>query len=145
MRILSLGDVHGRDRWMFHTHGSPYDFNLWKTTVENGVPGDCDFWDDHPYMEYDKIIFVGDYADSHDLKNETILENLRNIVFFKKAVPNRVELLIGNHDIQYFIPNEICSGYRGEMEHDLKEIYTDKEAGFKLAHYEEGDDGQKWL
>ncbi len=144
-KILSLGDVHGRDRWMFHTHGSPYEFNLWKTSVEHGAPGDDDFWDNLPFMEYDKIIFVGDYADSYDLKNETILENLRNLVFFKKAVPDRVELLIGNHDVQYFVEDEICSGYRGEMWHDLNQIYNDREVGFKLAHFETGEDGQGWL
>jgi len=144
-KILSLGDVHGRDKWMFHTHGSPYEFEWWKVAVENGAPGDDDYWKDHPYMEYDKIIFVGDYADSYDLKNEVILNNLKNIVFFKKMVPNRVELLIGNHDIQYFIENEICSGYRTEMKADLCDIYNDKKAGFKLAHYEVGDDGQQWL
>lgn len=144
-KVLSLGDVHGRDRWMFHTHGSPYEFNLWKTTIENGAPGDDDFWNDLPFMEYDKIIFVGDYVDSYDLKNQSILENLRNIVFFKKAVPNRVELLIGNHDVQYFVENEICSGFRGEMKHDLNQIYLDREAGFKLAHFETGTDEKEWL
>ena len=144
-KILSLGDIHGRDKWMFHTHGSPYEFDLWKVAVENGAPGDDTFWNDLPYMEYDKIIFVGDYADSYDLKNETILNNLRNIVFFKKMVPNRVELLIGNHDVQYFVKNQICSGFRAEMEADLCDIYNDKEADFKLAHYEVGDDGQQWL
>ncbi len=44
MKVLILGDVHGRDRWIFHTHGSPYEFNYWMNTIENVVPaGDEEF------------------------------------------------------------------------------------------------------
>lgn len=144
-KILTLGDVHGRDRWMFHTHGSPYEFDFWKEAVENGAPGDDDFWQDYPYMEFDKIIFIGDYVDSYDLNNEAILKNLKNIAFFKKMVPNKVVLLVGNHDIQYFIHNQICSGYRGEMLHDLNDIFKDKELDLKLAHLEKDENGKKYL
>jgi hypothetical protein len=74
-KILTLGDVHGRDKWMFHTHGSPYEFNHWMTMVENGVPADAEeFWEEMPYTEYDQIIFVGDYVDSFDISNVTILK-----------------------------------------------------------------------
>lgn len=145
MKILSLGDIHGRDKWMFHTHGSPYEFNYWKTSVENGAPGDDEFWKDLPYMQYDKIVFVGDYTDSYDLSNEIILNTLRNIMFFKKNVPNRVVLLLGNHDIQYLVNGEICSGYRGELLADLKELLSDKDCEFKIAHQETGEDGKTWL
>jgi hypothetical protein len=136
-KILTLGDIHGRDRWKFFTHGSPYEFTHWKTAVENGAPGYDDFWNDLPYMSYEKIIFVGDYVDAFKLGNQTILENLQDIIFFKKALGDRVILLLGNHDIQYFVPNNICSGYRGEMEFDLRNIFTDKEADFRICHFEE--------
>ena len=145
MKILTIGDVHGRDKWMFQTHGSPYEFNLWKTSVENGAPANDDLWSDCPYMGFDKIIFVGDYVDSYDLKNETILNNLRDIVFFKKALPDKVILLVGNHDIQYFIQFQVCSGFRGEMLHDLSDIFNDKELGLKLAHLEKDNNGKKYL
>ena len=145
MKILSLGDIHGRDKWMFHTHGSPYEFNLWKISVENGAPGDCEFWNDMPYMEYDKIIFVGDYSDSYDLSNETILSNLRNIIFFKKNLPNKVVLLLGNHDVQYLVHGQICSGFRSEMNLDLNQLLSDKECDFKIAHQEIDNEGKTWL
>lgn len=144
-KILTIGDVHGRDKWMFHTHGSPYEFNFWKEAVENGSIGDDNFWSDYPYAEFDKIIFIGDYVDSFDLKNETILYNLKNIAFFKKAVPDKVVLLFGNHDIQYFIQNQICSGYRGEMTYDLNEIFNDAELEFRIAHLEKDQEGNKYL
>ena len=103
-KILTLGDIHGRDKWMFHTHGSPHEFNHWMTMVENGVPADAEeFWNEMPYTQYDQIVFVGDYVDSYDLSNVLILDNLKKILLFKKALPDKVVLLLGNHDIQYFV------------------------------------------
>jgi hypothetical protein len=146
MKILSLGDVHGRDSWMFQTHGSSYEYNLWKTAVEHGAdPLNYEFWQEHDYTKYDKIIFVGDYVDSYDKSNEVILKNLQEIIYFKKALGDRVVLLLGNHDIQYIVPNEICSGFRGEMQYDLKEIFENNIHLFKIAHLEKGADGSKWL
>lgn len=144
-KILSIGDVHGRDTWMWDTHGSSYDFNSWKIAVENGAPGDDPFWNELPFREYDKIIFIGDYVDSFDLPDDTILRNLQNIIFFKKAAPERVVLLLGNHDIQYFIKGQICSGHRPSMHPILTHIFADKECDFKLAHFEKGEKGDKWL
>jgi hypothetical protein len=146
MKVLTLGDVHGRDRWMFHTHESPYEFNHWMTLVENGVPADEEeFFKEMPYMKYDKIVFVGDYVDSFDVSNVVILDNLKKILFFKKALPDKVVLLLGNHDIQYFVPNEICSGYRAEMKPDLYQLFTDNKDLFKAAHLEEDNTGVKYL
>jgi len=146
MRILTIGDVHGRDKWMFHTHGSPYEFNHWMTMVENGVPADNEeFWKEMPYTNFDKIVFVGDYVDSFNIDNVTILDNLKKILFFKKALPDKVVLLLGNHDIQYFVPNEICSGYRGEMRADLYELFTTNKDLFKVAHLEKDNEGNKYL
>lgn len=145
--IASLGDIHGRDRWMFHTHGSPYEFQSWRISVENGAPGNDEFWKDLPYMKYDKIIFVGDYTDSFNLSNPTILKNLQDIIFFKKVMPNKVVLLLGNHDIQYLVKNEICSGYRSDMSIDLQELLSDKDAAgnYKLIDkvtLEEAEEGE---
>ena len=146
MKILSLGDVHGRDSWMFHTHGSHYEYNLWKTAIDEGAdPQDYNFWKEYDYTTYDKIVFVGDYVDSYDMSNEVILKNLQEIIYFKKALGDRVVLLLGNHDIQYIVPNEICSGFRGEMQYDLKEIFENNIHLFKIAHLEKGADGSKWL
>ena len=145
-KILTIGDVHGRDRWMFHTHGSPYEFNHWMTMIENGVPADDkEFWAEMSYINYDQIVFVGDYVDSYDLNNVIILDNLKKILFFKKALPDKVVLLLGNHDIQYFVPNEICSGYRAEMKPDLYQIFTENKDLFKVAHLEKDNTGVKYL
>ena len=141
MKVLSLGDIHGRDKWMFHTHGSPYEFNLWKISVENGAPADDEFWNEFPYMEYDKIVFVGDYVDSFELGNKVILRNLENIIFFKRMLPDKVVLLLGNHDVQYIVQNEICSGYRSEMRPDLANLFNDNKDIFQLAYQVNSEKG----
>jgi hypothetical protein len=146
MKILSIGDIHGRDLWKFYTHGSSYEYNHWRTSVEAGAdPTDYEFWKEYTYAQVDKIIFVGDYCDSFDKTGEQILENLKEIILFKKALGDKVVLLLGNHDIQYMVPNEICSGYRGEMKFDLEQLFKENIDLFKIAHEEVGEDGSKWL
>jgi hypothetical protein len=146
MMILSIGDIHGRDAWKFLTHGSSYEYNLWRTAVDAGAPADdYDFWKECPYTKFDKIIFVGDYVDSFTVKNVIIKQNLEDIIHFKKALGDKVVLLIGNHDVQYMVPNQICSGYRPEMRYDLEFLFTKNMDLFKMAHEEESESGEKWL
>lgn len=141
MKILTIGDVHGRDDWKFLTHGSPRDYDSWRTSVDAGASTD----DVLPYVNFDKIIFIGDYADSFDLSNIIIKKNLEDIVHFKKCLGDRVVLLLGNHDVQYIVHNQGCSGYRSAMRHDLYQIFSENSGFFKVAHEEEGEDGSNWL
>lgn len=107
MKIVVIGDIHGRDFWK----------NL---NVDN----------------YDKIIFVGDYTDSYVFPNPTILKNLLEIVQLKKDNPDKVELLLGNHDIQYAFPHErsfITDGLRPEAIHDLYSIFNNSRDLFNVA------------
>jgi hypothetical protein len=46
-------------------------------------------------------------------------------------------LLIGNHDVSYIVPHQICSGYRPEMKHDFEDIYRKNDDCFQLAFYHE--------
>lgn len=74
MKILVLGDIHGRLVWM--------------DIVEKENP--------------DKIIFLGDYVSTHDdISAEQQLANLEDILNYKKSNPERVILLRGNHDTQH--------------------------------------------
>ena len=75
--ILIIPDVHGRD--------------FWKEAVDNN--------------KYDKIIFLGDYADPYDFEgitDEVTIENLKSIIAYKQQNPNKVILLLGNHDLHYY-------------------------------------------
>lgn len=140
LKTYSIGDIHGRNDWMYFTHGSPQDFEIWRTAVESGAPAEDTIWDEEydNFTSYDKIVFVGDYVDSFTVRNSEMKKNLEDILFFKKTLPDKVVLLLGNHDVQYIVPNQICSGYRPEMKHDFYDIFHKNLDLFQLA-YELGD------
>ena len=145
MKIASLGDIHGRDTWKFHTHGSPYDYNLWKIAVDAGAPVDSEVWKDMPYSGFDKIVFVGDYVDSFTIGNAQMKQNLLEIIEFKRLLGDKVVLLLGNHDVSYIVPDQWCSGYRSEMRHDFFEIFNKNIDLFSIAYEIESDKGEKYL
>ncbi len=109
-KILAIGDVHGRE------------------VLSRIQPSD-----------FDKIVFIGDYVDTHDkddLSNSMILDNLKNIIHFKKQYPDKVVLLLGNHDIHYMYHEEvgIFSGFRPQMLEDLQAIYLKNSDLFQMAY-----------
>ena len=74
MKILVLGDIHGR--------------TIWKDIIEKESP--------------DKVIFLGDYVSTHDnISADQQLSNLNNILNYKEENSDKVILLRGNHDIQH--------------------------------------------
>ena len=109
MRTMSIGDLHGKD--------------LWKQIDINN---------------FDKVIFIGDYVDSWDIKDEDILNNLLDLIELKKIFPNKVILLLGNHDIQYlFFPNYSCSGFRNSMLYSLEITFKENIKLFQIAFQEQ--------
>ena len=69
MKILVLGDIHGR--------------TIWKDIIEKESP--------------DKIIFLGDYVSTHDnISADQQLSNLNNILDYKEESSDKVILLRGN-------------------------------------------------
>ena len=106
MKIQVIGDIHGR--------------KVWHKLVNIGC---------------DKIIFIGDYVDSFTLDNTTIIDNLLDIIEFKKEYPDKVILLLGNHDIQYmYMPDYRCSGFRPEVANDIMTIFNDNRLLFNIAY-----------
>ena len=88
-KVGTISDLHGR--------------GIWKKFVKDNPQ--IDIW-----------VFIGDYTDSYDLTNEEIYLNLVEIIEFKKANPENVILLWGNHDIAYrFLPQYRCEGFRADM------------------------------
>lgn len=127
MSILSCGDIHGRNNWMIPTFGSIERFYKW----QNDPADDKDY----PFNKYEKIVFIGDYCDSFNLGNVDILHNLKQIIAFKKAYPDRVILLIGNHDFNYFARQQYtCKGYRPEAFYDLNVLLNDNIDLFQVAY-----------
>ncbi len=86
MRIIALGDTHGR--------------TLWEKIIAKEPAN--------------KIVFIGDYFDTHeDVTPDIQYDNFKNILSFKKAYPDKVILLFGNHDFHYLASaTEWYSGYQ---------------------------------
>jgi predicted phosphodiesterase len=72
---------------------------------------------------YDFIVFLGDYVDNWVNKWPLQMDNLLEIIQFKKDNPEKVILLWGNHDTSYYL-GEHCSGFQSEHEVDLAEVYN---------------------
>lgn len=74
MKTITIGDIHGR----------PY----WKQVDPE---------------KYDRIIFVGDFTDSSNPKYtaQEIIDNLLEIIEFKKKNMDKVQLIPGNHCLPY--------------------------------------------
>jgi hypothetical protein len=110
-KILAIGDIHGR--------------TLWKQIIE---------------QDYDKVIFVGDYVDTHGhITGPEQFNNLHDIIDFKLEQPDKVELLIGNHDYHYWPGiTETCSGYQVGMKNAFSATFEKYKDLFKMCHIEEG-------
>ncbi|WP_304333401.1 metallophosphoesterase [Brachyspira innocens] len=112
MKIAVIGDLHGKD--------------CWKKLLEGR------------FSEFDKIIFMGDYSDDSWVRfcDEDIINNLRDVIEFKKNHSDNVELLIGNHDFQYIVGYPTASRYRESYAKEMNEIFNDNSNIFKPIHIE---------
>lgn len=135
--IITIGDIHGRSQWKDIVFGGSEQFLFWMESKQSGQDVN------YAFLKLEKIIFLGDYCDSYDKSNEEILNNLKHIVYFAKSYPDLVVLLLGNHDIQYILPKESCSGYRPEMAADLGQIFKDESSLFRIAYLDKFDSGKK--
>lgn len=115
MKIIIVPDVHGRTFW-----------RKCKDLI-NSV---------------DKIIFLGDYLDPYiDLDlvyPPEAFDEFVDILQFKKDNPDKVILLLGNHDIHYF--PELLDAYgcrRFERrKHDISKLFVENINLFKITHCE---------
>ncbi len=97
MKICVIGDIHGR--------------TIWEDIVKKE-------------KDSDKIIFVGDYMDSHDsIGAQQQIDNFKNIIEYKKANPSKVILLFGNHDYHYLRTSKFqYSGFQYTHKFDIQEL-----------------------
>lgn len=103
MKILVLGDIHGRLCWL--------------DIIEKEQP--------------DKIIFLGDYVSTHDeISADQQLANLEDILNYKEEHSDSVVLLRGNHDTQHLGYSWAeCSGWDQkvyEKMFTIKDIFLEK-------------------
>ena len=127
-KILIIGDLHGEDSW--------------KHTLEYFVPNEVET----NINKYDYIIFMGDYVDSFTISNEQIRKNLIDIIELKLKYPEKIILLLGNHELHYLFDSKefLCSGYRPEMKYDLFDILNRNKNLFQVS-FEIHSDTDKYL
>lgn len=96
MKIIAIGDTHGRDDWR-------------NISIQN---------------ECDKLVFIGDYFDTHeDISPKQQINNFKDIIKFKESSPDEIILLFGNHDFHYMRGiDDRYSGYQPLFEKDIQEL-----------------------
>jgi len=106
MKIITVPDLHGKESW---------------NTLDPSV--------------YDKIIFLGDYVDSKGyFSDREELTNLERIIEFKLCYPNKVELLIGNHDLHYlYFPLYRASSFNVQLQPVLSALFKSNRECFTYA------------
>jgi hypothetical protein len=133
-KTISIGDIHGRSSWKEALFGDYTRFNHWKYLIEEKSPMSEGIWKESPGSQFSKVIFIGDYVDSFDVSDSVMIQNLRDIIFFKKAFPDLVVLLLGNHDIQYIVENQFCSGYREKVASTFGFFFKEDLSLFDVAY-----------
>ena len=121
MKTVSIGDIHGSTRWKLLLFGT---LTPTLEVIQSTM------------LKYDKVIFVADYTDSFE-KDDPIVENLKEIIAFKKSYQDKVVLLWGNHDVFYYSMNygrDNVTGSRDEMLHDLNQIFRPNYRLFQLTY-----------
>lgn len=109
------------------------------------------FWNMIRYIKkWDRIVFIGDYWDSFDIYFEEQAKNFKEICLFKEDNPDRVFLLLGNHDTSYIL-EDMCSGYQYGAEHNIRHLFSTYKDLFQMAYSEDNilathaGVGETWL
>lgn len=98
MKIVAIGDLHGR--------------SIWKQIVS-----------DNP--DADLFVFIGDYFDSFDIKGEDQINNFKDIWQYKLDNLTKVVLLIGNHDLHYLEIGEVYGGFQRGYQYEIRKLLRD--------------------
>lgn len=114
MKVLTIPDLHGRNNWKF--------------------------WSDK--LEYvDKAVFLGNYVDGpqNEVPDNVVIQNLMEIIELKNQFPEKIVLLFGNHDLQYYFKDTEYQSrvknllYRESYAEQLKNIFTQNESIFTVS------------
>ena len=113
--MIIIPDVHGRD--------------FWRPVIEKEKDNN------------EKIIFLGDYVDPYPwegISRKKSIEGLRDIIELKKSQPEKIILLLGNHDYQYIEEeSRIRSRYDIVNKNLINKIFLENLDLFDLAYLDE--------
>lgn len=107
--IIIIPDIHGRD--------------FWRWTVSNR-------------REEDTIIFLGDYLDPYEdewIYWSDAYKGLLDIIELKRANPEKVVLLWGNHDLHYLFPGIRGSRYNEYQAENVRKTFMENMDCFQMA------------
>ena len=115
-KILIIADVHGRD--------------FWKEPVKKVLE------DTNAH-----IIFLGDYTDCYPTEwapnfdcGQHTVDNFKEIIELKRQNPDRITLLLGNHDCGYAISDTISSSRMDRKRRsELEELFKGNRELFQIA------------
>jgi len=82
------------------------------------------------------MVFIGDYVDSADWQDDEIIFNLQEIISLKKKFPEKIILLLGNHDLSYYYNGHgrhRCSDFREGQLPLLFSIFSTNKQLFQAA------------
>jgi hypothetical protein len=88
----------------------------------------------------EKIVFLGDYIDPYpaeEISRSEALANFEEILELKKKYPDKVVLLIGNHDWQYIAQTNTRSRYDWENDKYIRNLYNDNKDLFNLYYVQD--------
>lgn len=113
-QILIIPDVHGR--------------TFWKEPVRN-------------IDKYEKVIFLGDYLDpypSEGISIEDAIKIFKEIIALKEKYPEKVILLLGNHDVHYLWFKEAAFATRFSFAKvvDIMGLFHFNKELFSIVHSE---------
>jgi predicted MPP superfamily phosphohydrolase len=108
MKTLVLGDTHGR--------------SFWKLAVNIENP--------------DRVIFIGDYFDSFDIKGVEQIQNFKDITEYKETSGKDVIMLVGNHDHHYFpeVGYTGTSGYQSGIAPSISQVIDENRKHLQIAY-----------
>lgn len=113
MKIIAIGDTHGRN------------------SVIDIITKNIDL--------VDKIVLIGDYFDSFDIGGEQQIDNFKTIIDFKNAFPDKIILLIGNHDCHYLnFWNERYSGFQPGWQFSISHLIHTNLDLLQMVYYIDG-------
>lgn len=107
MRIIVIGDIHGR--------------SVWREILEK--------------EEFDFVVFLGDYFDSFDHTAAEQIHNFKEIIAYKMANNHKCILLIGNHDAQY-MPRSFdpyIEGFNMEHHASIQQVLVENKTRMQMA------------
>lgn len=87
----------------------------------------------------DEIVFLGDYVDSPFHTDAQMVGALIDIIDFKRSDPDKVRLLIGNHDAHYaFYGMPPGGGFRPGIRKEIRGIYLNSLDFMQFHHQIDG-------